>query len=318
MVIQQRPILLAASTTLSTGGSALFDAAKLQRQERAHCVIHEIVFMIDGIPIAGSASTSLPSIGGVVRANIDVGSFPLTRGFTPLWSLATCPQEGNIRAADTVPADPEIAFSKSTAGADKIRNQYRWLLPRPLFVPGGTAFDVALQWVNDVATVTYSNLTVWVGIRGYALQPGTPIPSKISVPFATAFVVNEEGLGLVSDALRLVNPFPVPLNVQRFIGRIQTTKPGWITEANSMFNYDEAALSLRLADSQGYDLIRVGNGGSTPWGLAFDQNRRAWTSPRILDSHEWYSATVGPLTNPTTSKPMLSMVGYREEETANA
>ena len=135
--------------------------------------------------------------------DLKLGQAQLTKGFVPITSCVR---------------DEERYENVSTNAS------YIWNLPRPCYVPRGRSIHPQIKSLSGSGPAA-SAATFFV--RGRKLPEDYPVPATTMVPYATAYrspvidlttALTDPRLGIFkSGASDLVNPFQVPLNVQRFI-----------------------------------------------------------------------------------------------------
>jgi len=318
MIPEGFPTVLAASVSLAEGAGAVIpDLGLLQNPYRRPMVIEDIGFILRG-PAAGAAGTQ--NWGGTIRLKLDMGRIGLTPGVpVPIWNfgvnLISRPLGTNI-GGDTGNQSEEVVtqVGVDTGGVSSTIGRYKWKLPRPLFVPPGAILVPSFSRTADSQGGT---VVASIAYNARVLPDNTPVPESIEVPFVAAFITTEGATFQISSDLDLFNPFVGPLNVQRFIGRLQARRGSLVIidiGASSFTGDGSNNITLRMTDSRGRDVVRE----FTTWASVFPHNRRAWTAPVVLlpkDHYKvYYNAPTG-LADGGLRKitGMISMIGWRRE-----
>lgn len=305
------PYLPSAQVTLAAGvGGIVPDAGQLVSPFRAPLVIHAVNFMVR-YPNADSTSLNI-QCGASVRARFRVGNLSLSDAAIPLWVHGT-----------SLP-DESAGYVTDAAFIGTNVSMYRWVLPRPLYIPPGS---ILLPQFQRDADGMPEDMDVLVSYEAAIPLPGAPAPKVMHLPVLALFSPEETtaAASFTSGATELHNPFQDEVHVQRLIGRIRVRNaaPGGGVLANISelvghlvpgggLSVAEALVSLR--DSLGYDVVKT----PTPFADVFDVTRRAWTFERTLEPKEWYRAQVStPLVDPahTTAwsvQPHIALIGHRE------
>lgn len=247
------PLHLTATASVAPDATAGVNAIQLKNPIGAPMEILEIKFSVvqsTGTTGVDVSSTSSPILGGLVACKLDMGSFPLTNGYVPVWSF--CRNYNGIQ---------EGGFD-NIVPASGVQNpvEYSWKLARPLYVPAGAVVLPSFQHrglVNDT-------LNVRISYSARSVKPGIP-PKRISLPYASAYVSKTFAIDNTLDSdtstpTDIINPFAEPLNLQRVVGRCQV----W---ANDLSFFTEGAngggdfapsqlLQAKIVDSFGRPIVR--------------------------------------------------------------
>lgn len=330
---EAQPVMLWGQASLTAGqGGVVMDAAKLISPYRGPMLIDTIGFKVD---VSGTGPAAAVQLGGSLRVRLQMGRIALTgEKPVPMWSFGPAIQA----MGELVPV-----VSGGTITLTATAAYYRWRLPEPLFVPAGAiimptfyrgatasaqntpgsaqldALNVIDSTKNALATITY---------RGLRLPPNTPQPRYINAPFVTAWVDDAGAATPGMSAERdLVNPFLVPLRVERFVGRID----GMLANGATSKEYDYLGVNcnVRIRSSTGYDVVGLqvqqagdNSSGGAPFNSVFDRLKREFRFNGTLGSKERYNVmtfnkNTGDLgTLFTYVNPMISIVGTRREELA--
>lgn len=306
----EAPLLLSARVNVLANGTAVADSAALSSPIRRPYVIDEIRFTASA---AITAVGSAPGVnwGGFIRAKLSLGRIPLTNGFIYIWLFGTA-----INSEMTV--QPEVGGVSPTTRWTFAH--FRWKLPKPLYIPVGQTLTCEILRDADPITPAFTtegtnnSVTVDIGYTGRYLKPTADVPSVLEVPYVTQYLPPVNAGAAHSSENDLVNPFLMPINIQRMIGRLRfvstSTGLGETTE-----NGDLTTPVVQIRDSWGHNVLN----DFTPFLYVFHYPRRAWTFHRILEPKERYNVilrdipTQPPLTAPEEIRPMISIVGWREE-----
>lgn len=310
------PFFAAADVTLNAGGTAPpFDSRRLGNPYRQAMVIDEIHFQIKTVATPGG-DTQPPAganMGGSVRARFKLGRVEVSHDFVPIWNYGTLWNDENSESFGFI----EGLLAGGGSVISSRLNYYRWILPKPLYIPAGNILQPSISRQQDGLAFPTN---VWVGYGCRRLGPHTP-PAELDVPYVATFLPGEIAEGSSPNTFQssendLVNPFLSDLKVQRFTGRVQSrTATTGVTSA--IVDDAGSEVTLVMKDSYGTNIIR----DFTSWNHVFDRNRRAWTFNRILKAKERYNvslANVATGASPTNFySPMIAMIGTRRERMSN-
>ncbi len=290
---QGSPIFLSASEAVDPFSEASLSAHALKNPSGEAMEIREIRFQVNNDD---------DEIGGAnMSCRLDLGKLPLTSGFIPIWNFG----RGEDMVGETL----------ETVGAGDKDRQFRWKLPRPLFIPAGGSLSAKLKHEGGITAA----LTGRVSYLGRTLPKGAPIPKKLAVPYIS-FYRSKAFSGSSADTDEssesdLQNPFDVPLMVERFTGRVATFYDGSSYE----YLYPEIEmdlLTLKMIASNGWPLVR----DYSVFGGVFDPSTRSWECPHLLDPGAFYKLQYSKLAASPGSgfgagysfRALVSMVGWRE------
>lgn len=310
------PIHLFATATLSPNSQVAVPAQNLQNPLGGPMEIHEIRFQIyaqqptealAGLPVY------LSDQGALVGVKLDLGTVELTNGFVPAWCLG---QDMNENA--------KVLFINNlpTGLVNQISSYYRWVLPKPLYVPEGATIVPQFQH-RGFAPV---QVQVGIGYSGRALPKNTPKPQKAFVPWASSyygkamqFSTSATGSQFdQSSPVDLFNKWDTPIQLQRFTVRAPVIVPtygvwaDWNNVLGTYFNY----LNARIVDSSGVPIVRK----YTPLGEIVNPQNKTWelSGATQAPGDFWnvflkmnpVSATIPDTT--IIAQPQMALVGYRE------
>jgi hypothetical protein len=257
--------------------------------------------MVTEIRIANQAATSYSRRGGAVTVaagNISlemrVGNVFLTRDFVPYWLFG---QQVGLNGA----------LATQT-----------WRLPKPLFLSPGEEVFVRFKNLGtvDATTQQITAKALNVTLAGYGLQGCTSYPKTIPVPYITTYIgptSSAAGTILESVDTDLVNPFDVPMFVNRFVGALAvwTANAG---AAGALSAYADAAqrqFTISMVDHLANGTIR----DAVQWGHLFGVDL-SWVVNTVLPPKGYYLATVNVGTDTLGSQaplqPLIGMIGTRE------
>jgi hypothetical protein len=297
------PVVLSAAGSVAVGSNFTPDADELQNNFDRDIQIEELRFITAVRPANGGAA-GMGALGGLVRTQIKMGRLDLTNGFIPIWLLGTRYQR----------------MMESMVGTNNLStwDYRRWKFAKPLVVPAGASLMPSFSFLTPTGNSALafpgnSPLWIWMAMVGRSLPNDFIRPARINVPYATAWLprINEQQSS--DDAL--TNKLSSPLYVQRFIGRVAVSLAGQ-PDAEVWFENDGPAPAVKITGGNGYDAV----GDFTPWRDVFQPARCSLEAGVTVEPREWFNAAVdspprvlgaGPY---GIVMPMISMVGYREEE----
>jgi|CXWL01.1.fsa_nt_gi hypothetical protein len=299
------PILLSSSLDLASGATGIPPLQSLQSPFREAMMIDSVKFLVRGLLPSASPTTGY-NFAGMVRTRFKMGRIELSHDFIPVGMYGPAIQDPT--ATGTPPEATQATFAEDGGGVTYTLSHFRWILPRPLYVPAGSVLVPSIQRILDDG-FPGTTLTIDVSYSGRRLAQD-PLPKEIDVPYVALFAPPETVPGVATSAssadINLVNPFLVPLHVQRLMGRImnRTTSP-------NLFDQLGGAVQVLMKDSYGQNMVR----DFLPWNMVYDVNRRAWTINQVLKPKERYYASITGMTATATqfSSAFISMIGYRKE-----
>ena len=288
----RRPIVLTSEVTVDANSTKSPDLLRLRNPTEEHFVIREIRFSVR------SASGSAYLIGGTVSAKLDLGTQPLTNAHVPVWSF------GRYISRDADGATNPHAVFYDTACL------FRWKLQHPLYVPAKAVLACEFQHKGIIKVP----LTVAVTYIGHTL--GTPtIPSRVKLPWVASYsskIFNRTDADTdVSSATALINPFSIPVYLERFTGRLGFQEAGLALVYSFAANH---TLLLKMVHSSGAPLVRE----FTPFRQVFGAYSHSWEQRgSVLDPGAFYIASINKLAD--ADEPVgdlifadVGMVGWRE------
>lgn len=308
------PIHLYATATLSPNSQVAVPAQNLQNPLGGPMEIHEIRFQIYARQPA-EALASLPAYlsdqGALVGVKLDLGSIELTNGFVPAWCLG---QDMNENAKNL------FINNLPTGRVNQISSYYRWVLPKPLYVPEGATVIPQFQHRG------FAPVTVQVGIAysGRALPRNSPKPQKAFVPWVSSYYSQAMQFSTTattfdqSSPVDIFNKWDTPIHLQRFTVRspvIVPTLGQWADWNNVLGTYLDF-MQARIIDSSGIPIVRK----FTPLGEIVNPQYKTWEiSGAVQAPGDFWNVFVKltPVTVPLVDTTILAqtqmaLVGYRE------
>lgn len=287
------PIMLKpTAVTLAANAVKELDTTMLQNPFRTPMLVDEFRFTV---------GTTLDARQFIPQVEIKIGREPLTHGYVPVRLLGKFMWGGPAYLTN-----PSYAYSV-------------WKLDKPLYVPPDQY--ISIRAASKIYSSSASeSVTLSAEIVGRSLSSKDPVPKRIALPWATAWVCPiNAGYGAVfennSAEADVVNPFDVPLNVLRFIG---LHSDGSVYASFSGSGRPIRATeytTVHASDSFGNILIR----DPTPFTHLFSTTDRCWTvrarlQPKgfyIFNTTQDYSDLLVS-TGPTVVQLGIGLIGYRE------
>jgi hypothetical protein len=266
--------------------------------------------------------------GALVDCRLDLGSYPLTNGFVPIYSFG---RAQNIVAEQVMSPGNPPGF---------VYSEYIVPFSRPLYLPVGAVVRPQFRHKGQSTAA----VDVQISMFGRMLSEKAPLPKKLMLPYWAAYACKTFTLGTVdsdtSSESDLYNPFETPLHLERFVGRISFIASNLVFSAATgspvaMTELEQGALAplgnngglgdtlgqitCQIVDSNGYPVVKK----PTPFRLVFDAITRSWPLTNDLPPGGYYVVTLNnlPWTSQfgspfgvaaVTAQPCVSMVGWRE------
>lgn len=284
LCIDPRPsaIVLASNVTSITQRQTIgADTYGLTNRTSRGILIDEIVFSV-------RAATD-DWLGGAIGVKLRCGPFELTNGFVPLGLLTS-----NFTDADGTDANN---FFVTTGRAET----FIWALDTPMYMPPGFSFAPIFSRNADGASGAAG---IWTSLRGrYVKQK----PARTRLPYVNSFSHTRNAANSISNNTDIQNPFTVPLTIPYFTGAQDNTSGANITY------FQDSPLT---ASGTFVDLYYRGTSRLTASPIPFNGIFRAgyYTASAgnlILDPRDWL--VVKFIEVAADIKPMLGVIGYREE-----
>lgn len=244
--------------------------------------------------------------------------------YLKFWDEETRPEEGgafpwnDIRVEFTMGGSISFTYQPVPLSAlNTSPNPYLWRygqnsvvfrLPKPLYLNPGDMFVPRLH--NNTDREIQVQVT-------YATRRSPVKPAENWYPYITSYTSPQftmskdtESFLFESAPSDLVNPYDVPLLVDRLMGFIGTAGPMSPDFGGSPMNpsdYVGEYVNVRLFDSNERPIVR----DLTPFNMLFNMQGRAWQMKAILHPHEYYIAQVSYEDNaaqyytPNNENPLL-------------
>jgi len=219
-----------------------------------------------------------------VRTKLSLGRIQLSDRFLPLENYA-----------------PLISEPTESFADDNGRwNNYRWKLPKPLYIPAGMTLKSEF---SRLVGLVPNSVQVNVAYAGKYASENDPLPKEIDVPWVTGFEPASGVTFAQSSERDLYNPFLVPLHVQRLL---------FYTNDADFPERNIPQLTTVIKDSAGQNVVRDFTRHASVW----DSNRRAWNINSWMPPKERYNVTLslaagGIIT--VLDGQVVSLVGTRKE-----
>lgn len=295
------PILLNTTTTVSPGAMIeANDPTKLQNPFKTAMLLDEIRFFL---PSLYAPSPQIPvNLRLSIQVDFRLGRVPLTNG--PVSISCFAPNKND-----------QTRFSYA-AGA---LTPYVWRLPRPLYLLP-EEYLIPRVYHNPIfGTTGARDLEImYVGRSLPADYPRPQVrhhPYVAQAPLLTAALPSSGDTLVQTSEADLVNPFDVPLKVQRFVGdfynSVDFVNPG---SAPTTDDWAGELTMMRAVDHRGGILVK----DPTPFPSLISFPDRSWPVDTVLEPKGFfifflernYSGLAGAA---CVTAPVFSMVGYRTE-----
>ena len=300
----EAPLLLSSTVSLAENSTGNSNSQQLQPEHRQGMWIDSINWLVTGSggTLSGIAATGT-ALPGLVAVKMSLGRMEISHKFIPLWSYCTDLQfiTQSLFSQSDYPSDPAEPHQQYA--------MMRWKLPKPLYVPAG------MQLTTDVARGADGcggEISITTSYVGRFANVNDPPPKSITVRYVSAWTSNWDTASVTtqqSGELDLVNPFLVPLQVQRFTGRLLQTNQAGVTGETFAINaiLPSTAMQLTMKDSYGNNIVR----DFTFFGEVFDTLRRAWTFHKTLLAKERYYVFLQDI--PAQVIAHVAIIGERKE-----
>lgn len=212
------------------------------------------------------------------------GSQQLTHLPVPLAALNTSPQPSNLT---TGPTGVGASFIYTP------RNGVTFRLPKPMYLNAGDFVDKLIPRIHNG---TSSPITMTVSYACRRAQKGIQ-PSEIWYPYIASY--RSPPFQLAYDSVPflfesspndLVNPFSVPVLVDRLVGFIGSDAL-ILDDINGGYQnkgYVGELLNVRMLDTNGRPVVR----DLTPINALFNLQHNAWQARGVIRPHEYYIAQI--------------------------
>lgn len=288
------PIHLSASIVLNSGSSGSVSPAVLKNPMGQDMEILEIKFELSAV------NAKSAGLGGTVLTSLALDALKITNAAVPLWGFGR---------AENLTGERKNSLNGATRGF----LSYSWRLPRPLFVPAGSAVIPDFTHRGDIPDA--------VNVRvGYSARTVKTKPRVVYIPWVARYISKSfdlsEAITDSSNELDLVNPHKEVLHLQRFTGRtmVQSVSGGTQTVAENNPLLTSRYLKMRMVDSYGRPVVRT----FSPFGSVFAAGSRSWEMDNgaMLDPQSFYivDLTKEAMAPEVTSygQAQIAVVGWRE------
>lgn len=226
-----------------------------------------------------------------VRVELTLGgSIQLTNGPVPLAALNTSPQPYNLTTGPAV-TGAGVLYTP--------RNGVTFRLPKPMYLNATNFVDKLTPRIHNR---TNTAITVSVSYACRRAEKGV-VPAENWYPFISSYTTPSFQLNsstapflFESSPGDLVNPFSVPLLVDRLVGFIGTNSALPAAGYNSRVYVGEL-INCRLLDTNGRPVVR----DLTAFNALFNLQNNAWQARGLIRPHEYYIAQVSYDNNAASS-----------------
>lgn len=299
------PILLNSSVSLPPGATREPEVQALRNPFKVPMLVEEIRFgLMNGIKAdsTGWASGWTGMLPIQIQVELTLGRAPLTKHFVPVGVLgkrligASLPIL--LSSAETIP-DTAVMTN----------NVIVWKLPKPLYVPPSEL--LAPKFLYNASSG--STQTIYIQYACRTLSKDDPVPKKIYVPWASAYITPPSADGiLISDSTEadIVNATDQMLNVERFVG--YSASYGAFVEVDPPPTDIIPRLyqMIQAVDSFGNVLVR----DPTPFATVFNSMDYSWTVNTKLQPKGFYLFHIEqdvPASIAAATRVAIGMVGHR-------
>lgn len=312
------PLHLFASATVSPNSQVAVPAQNLQNPLGGPMEIHEIRIQVTALQPPESANTLFADPadqGALIGVKLDLGTIELTNGFVPAWALG---QDINQNAKT------QFLNAKPGQTVCQISAYYRWVLPKPLYVPEGATIVPQFQH-RGFAPVT---VNVGIAYSGRALPRNTPKPQKVNVPWISSYYSTALQLSATatsfdqSSPVDLFNKWDVPVNLHRLTARLPIIIPSigtWNDWGPYNLNNFYSLMEAKIVDSSGVPVVRR----YTPLGEIVNGQTKTWECPGATQAPgDFWSVNLRlnpipefaalPAALTILAQTQMALVGYRE------
>lgn len=224
----RRPIVLTSEVTIDANSARSPDLLKLKNPTGEHFAIREIRFSLRA-PTGNVFFT-----GGAVAVKLDLGSQALTNAYVPVWNFGRY-----------VAREPD-------ATSLNLPCQFQWKLKHPLYIPSDAGLACEFQHRGMVKSPIIASVTY----LGHALD-ASRAPPIVQLPWVASYASPVFELAATgsdsSSASDLVNPFNVPIHLERFTGRLNFVRTD--VDLNESFLADRT-MFIRMRHSSGVPMVR--------------------------------------------------------------
>lgn len=301
---QRGPTEYPAPVHLSASGTIVANSPGGVNQDALRCPF-ELPIEVSEIKFQLRSSERFS--GSAVGVRLAMGGHDLTNGYVPVFMLGR--------------SDYLRVEYNNNSSADPLVREFSWKLPRPMYVPPTLSVEAQFQHRGLIN----SDIVSTVSISGKVVPKFRGTPHVIQLPWAACYA--SKGFvtpgSLDSDQSRetdLVNPFDVPVRLQRMVGRVNffNTTLGYNADwevSNTYFVTDD--LTLRMTSSDGDQIVRT----DSPFASVFSPVTRTWElDGAIMPPRSFWMAYLTQAANsginalnvPIINTALISIVGHRD------
>jgi len=234
-----------------------------------------------------------------IRVELSLGgSQQFTNGPVPIAALNTSPQPYNLT---TGPAVTGLGVLYTP------RNGVTFRLPKPMYL---NATDWSDKLTPRIHNRTATAITMTVSYACRRAEKGIQ-PAENWYPFVTAYTTPTFQLNSASTPFLfestptdLVNPFSVPLLVDRLVGFIGTNSALPASGYNSRVYVGEL-INCRLLDTNGRPVVR----DLTAFNALFNLQNNSWQARGVLRPHEYYISQISYDNNAAANLVVPGLLG---------
>lgn len=229
------------------------------------------------------------------------GSQQLTHLPVPLAALNTSPQPYNLTTGPTL-AGSGVLYTP--------QNGVTFRLPKPLYLNATNYVDKLIPRIHNN---TSQPITMTVSYACRRAEKGIQ-PSEIWYPYIASYRSPQFALDntttpflFESSPNDLINPYSVPLLVDRLVGFIGCDTQ-IIDNPNGGYqnrSYVGELINIRLIDTNGRPVVR----DLTPFNALFNLQNNAWQARGVLRPHEYYIAQVSYDNNTAANLLIPGIIG---------
>jgi hypothetical protein len=322
------PVVQSANLDLEEGENKQFDTQLLSNYFDTPMVVDEIRVQI----ISPLDDLTVGNFGGSIRLKLTAGRFALMDTYVPVGCLGP-PIDG--AALDSVTYLPATYSSESMRSSNTdvySLGFFRWKLPRPLVLRRGMALEAKIsRQIEGLSLVFPTETTLSANLAYVGRVSKKQLPGQITtaVPYVGLFTNVFTSASVTTSGQRdLYNPFQVPLNVQRLIGRWQNIYLDSGIPDQSFIALDTTGVAGRdefdfpPSQIRTYDGFNVTN-GFVPGLSIWEANTRSLPCNIQLERGEGFEVMIdatgglpstGAQPTPTGSNTsFVTMIGWRNE-----
>jgi len=302
------PVCLSAGMVLEPGAVGAPNVIALRNISALPLEIHEIQFTSQATSTGFAFGNTGGLIGGAIDCNMAIGDIPITNGFVPIWNFG---KASNLVVENLVQVGVGNAYVTNY-------NEYTWRLATPLVIDPNSLVTPVFRHRNLIPLP----ITLTITFKGRIIAPiqkRSRIVPWVSCYISKAFDFQNNSTDTeFSSEENLVNPFTIPVQVNRFVGRMLRSANLYGTAVPN--NEDDAGyigslLNVSIVDSYGAAIVA----DDTPFALVFDSATRSWETNFVMQPSVYYRVKTTQAGGPfnlgggvATVQAFISVVGERE------